>query len=149
MFQTEIYTFRIFILAYVAFSSCLRREDRFVVVFFFHEEHEDMPLSWWMILFRIFRVFGSEGSIWSEITNPILDSLEKTHLIECPKVRFAQWKIKILHSLHNLRARKKKDNRCPDHCCFNAYCKADTFHTITSLWVVFNLSTLFTQTKRG
>ena len=37
MFQTEIYTFRIFIPSYVAFSSCLRREDQFVVavVFFF------------------------------------------------------------------------------------------------------------------
>ena len=35
-------------LAYVAFSSCLRREDQFVLAvffFFFHEEHEDMPLS--------------------------------------------------------------------------------------------------------
>ena len=33
-------------LAYVAFSSCLRREDQFVLaVFFFQEEHEDMPLS--------------------------------------------------------------------------------------------------------
>ena len=36
--------------AYVAFSSCLHREDQFVVVtflllfFFFHEEHGDMPL---------------------------------------------------------------------------------------------------------
>ena len=48
MFQTEIYTFRIFIPSYVAFSSCLRREDQFVVavVFFLsHEEHEDMLLS--------------------------------------------------------------------------------------------------------
>ena len=34
--------------ACVAFSSCLRREDQFVVVVvvFFHEEHEDLPLSW-------------------------------------------------------------------------------------------------------
>ena len=35
-------------LAYLAFSSCLGREDQFVVavlVFFSHEEHEDMPLS--------------------------------------------------------------------------------------------------------
>ena len=31
--------------AYVAFSSCLRRENQFVIVIFFHEEHEDMPLS--------------------------------------------------------------------------------------------------------
>ena len=31
----------------VTFPSCLRREDQFVVVFFFsHEEHEDMLLSW-------------------------------------------------------------------------------------------------------
>ena len=35
--------------AYVAFSSCLHREDQFVVVtflllFFFHGEHGDMPL---------------------------------------------------------------------------------------------------------
>ena len=30
----------------VAFPSCLRREDQFVVVFFSHEEHEDMLLSW-------------------------------------------------------------------------------------------------------
>ena len=32
-------------LAYVAFSSCLCREDQFVV-FFSHEEYEDMLLSW-------------------------------------------------------------------------------------------------------
>ena len=31
--------------AYVAFSSCLRRENQFVIVIFFPEEHEDMPLS--------------------------------------------------------------------------------------------------------
>ena len=34
---------------------------------------------------------------------------------------------------------EKKDNRC----CFEAYSKAVTFHTITSLWVVFSLSTLY------
>ena len=32
-----------------------------------------------MILFRIFRLFGSEESIWSEITNRFLDSPQKTH----------------------------------------------------------------------
>ena len=65
-FHTEIYKFRIFIrsLCCFYFSSCLRREDQCVVVVFFfsHEEHEDMPLSWKMILFWIFRCFRSE--IW-------------------------------------------------------------------------------------
>ena len=32
-----------------------------------------------MILFRIFHFFGSEESVWSEITNPFLGSLRKTH----------------------------------------------------------------------
>ena len=35
---------------------------------FSHEEYEDMPLSRYMILFRIFRFFGSEEPVWSEIT---------------------------------------------------------------------------------
>ena len=34
-----------------------------------------------MILFRIFRFFGSEESIWSEIINPFLDSPKKRHPI--------------------------------------------------------------------
>ena len=29
--------------------------------------------------FRIFRLFGREESVWSEITNPFLDSPQKTH----------------------------------------------------------------------
>ena len=48
--------------------------------FFSHEEHEDMPLSWQMILFRIFRFFGSEESVRSEIKNPFLDSPKKPTL---------------------------------------------------------------------
>ena len=34
---------------YVAFPSCLRREDQFDVYFLYfshHEEHEEIPLSW-------------------------------------------------------------------------------------------------------
>ena len=64
--------------AHVAFSSCLHCEDQFVA-FFSHEEYEDMPLSWKKILFRTFHFFGSEESVWSEITNPFLGSLWKTH----------------------------------------------------------------------
>ena len=61
-------------------------------------------------------------------------------LIRAAKLRFAQWKIKILHVLHNLGVKKKKkENRC----CFEAHSKAVTFHTITSLWNVFSLSTLY------
>ena len=61
-------------------------------------------------------------------------------LIRAAKMRFAQWKIKILHVLHNLGVKKKKkENRC----CFEADSKAVTFHTITSLWNVFSLSTLY------
>ena len=50
------------------------------ISFFSHEEHEDMPLSWQMILFRIFRFFGSEESVRSEIKNPFLDSPKKPAL---------------------------------------------------------------------
>ena len=35
--------------------------------------------------------------------------------------------------------KRKKENRC----CFEAHSKAVTFHTITSLWNVFSLSTLY------
>ena len=49
-------------------------------------------------------------------------------------------KLKELHALHNLGVKKKKkENRC----CFEAHSKAVTFHTITSLWNVFSLSTLY------
>ena len=59
MFQTKIYPFRIFIVADVALSSCLRREDQFVVVFFFprrvrghavvmvNDPFSDLPFFWW------------------------------------------------------------------------------------------------------
>ena len=61
-------------------------------------------------------------------------------LIRAAKMRFAQWKIKILHVLHNLGVKKKKKE---NHCCFEAHSKAVTFYTITSLWNVFSLSTLY------
>ena len=53
--------------AYVAFIFLLVFAARISVLlllffFFSHEEHEDMPLSWKMILFWIFRCFRSE--IW-------------------------------------------------------------------------------------
>ena len=81
VFQTEIYTFRTFIRCVCCFSFLFSpvRISCCCCCFFFHEEHEDMPLSWQMILFRIFRLFGSEESVWSEITNPFLDSPQKTH----------------------------------------------------------------------
>ena len=85
LFQTEIYTFRIFICSSCCFfflsslwgSVCCCFCCCFV--FFCHEEHEDILLSWKIILFRIFRFFGSEESVWSEITNPFLGSPRKTH----------------------------------------------------------------------
>ena len=64
VFQTEIYTFRICIPSYVVFSSCLRREDQFVIaVFFFSRGARGHAVVIVMILFRIFRFFGSEESI--------------------------------------------------------------------------------------
>ena len=85
VFQTEIYTFRTFIRCVCCFSFLFSpvRISCCCCCFFFHEEHEDMPLSWQMILFRIFRLFGSEESVWSEITNPFLDSPQKTHPFDC------------------------------------------------------------------
>ena len=72
VFQTKIYTkYMLFLLVFAAVS---------ISSFFSHEEHEDMPLSWQMILFRIFRFFGSEESVWSEIKNPFLDSPKKPTL---------------------------------------------------------------------
>ena len=41
-----------------------------------------------MILFRIFRFFRSEESVWSEITNPFLDSPKK----KAPRVRASSHK---------------------------------------------------------
>ena len=56
------------IVAYVAFSSCLRREDQFVVVVYFPRGHAVVmvndPFS------DLF--FGSEKSVLSDITNPFL-----------------------------------------------------------------------------
>ena len=49
-------------------------------------------------------------------------------------------KLKQIHALHNLGVKKKKGK---NRCCFEAHTKAVTFHTITSLWVVFSLSTLY------
>ena len=49
-------------------------------------------------------------------------------------------KFKKIHALHNLGVKKKKGK---NRCCFEAHSKAVTFHTITSLWVVFSLSTLY------
>ena len=49
-------------------------------------------------------------------------------------------KLKKIHALHNLGVKKKKGKH---RCCFEAHSKAVTFHTITSLWVVFSLSTLY------
>ena len=67
-------------------------------------------------------------------------------LIRAAKFRFAPWKIKILHSLqilhslHNLLARKKKKK---NRCCFEAYSKGVTFHTRELLSVVFSLATIY------
>ena len=44
-------------------------------------------------------------------------------------------KFKKIHALHNLGVKKKKGK---NRFCFEAHSKAVTFHTITSLWVVFS-----------
>ena len=64
--------------AYVAFSSCLRREDQFVVVFFFSKRSTALGHAVVMVNDPFFdRFFGSEKFVLSEITNPFLDSPQK------------------------------------------------------------------------
>ena len=60
-----------------------------------------------MILFRVFRFFGSEDSIWSEITNPFLDSPKQTH--PYIKVTFKSWPLqsKIRAQLQLFRLKSK------------------------------------------
>ena len=62
--------------AYVAFSSCLRREDQFVVVFSFPGGARGHAVVMVNDPFSD-RFFGSEKSVLSEITNPFLDSPKK------------------------------------------------------------------------
>ena len=76
VFQTETYSFVYSYVVYVTFPSCLRQ----ISLSFF-------PLfsSWrgaWghaVVMVNDPLFFGSEESIWSEITNPFLDSPTKTH----------------------------------------------------------------------
>ena len=66
------------IVAYVAFSSCLRREDQFVVVVYFPRGARRLAVVMVNDPFSDL-FFGSEKSVLSEITNPFLDSPKKTH----------------------------------------------------------------------
>ena len=84
MFQTEIYIFIVYsCISHVAFSFCPRREDQLFVVFFPLFFASRGARGYAVVLvnypFSDHPFFGSEESIWSEITNPFLDSPKKTH----------------------------------------------------------------------